>query len=642
MAMNRDDQALWDQIADEAVRYIDERADERGASEYRVRYADILGKNNYANRDFETLVDAMFDGFRNIEEEYARSNDRLEDFLPKAVADVVDGHFANSLLSNRRTADELDNRTYGEMEDMVKLYKDLLGGRGRGGGGRGDRDRGGRDAGRGGRDERGGSGYSRGGRQERPTRTENLGRTSGGGGGWRNQKAARTKVAAGDHWAEQARDAREGSDREDDRQVEERRPAATKPLVADSPLAPVESRPVLEGPDYTKARPHDEFLQDGEHWKVASKSDWKIPFDYQNPMASVPKMYDVRTEIKYHVKNADGKVREEIVQVNDDNRYLAHEGMQQPERYQSTRRNTPAVSLSGGKVADTTDVLNKVDATPAVTNLQESLGALERTQFEIGENGAPLGETINGLVFNTRVKMVAGKDEQRLNICYRHTALIATSWEQEELIKRIYGAHNLSAAAQAMRDLKADFDITIWNELNKRFSDLVLRSVRYQFQHNSVKALSFANDWEKLIKHLEGTKGEGFASDFAQRTSYIIPMACAIAGRDDLSAFTEQPEGADPVPCVVFLDSTAIVSIDSTLDALGVGKQLLELESGASITAQADAGLCNVVRGMYNKLDEKAPSPGATRVYLDTNDGGLLELIPFAVRKESFILAAAK
>jgi hypothetical protein len=635
MAMTRDEQALWDGIADEAVRYIDERADERGASELRVRYAEILGKNNYANRDFEALIDSMFDGFRNIEEEYARSNDRLEDFLPKAVQDVVDGHFANSVLSNRRTADELDNRTYAEMEDMVKLYKDLLGGRSRGGG-RGDR---------GGRDERGGSGYSRGGRQERSRSTENLGRTSGGGGGgWRNQKAARTKVAAGDHWAEAARDARDTDDREEaSRQVEEvRRPAAAKPLIADSPLAPVESRPVLEGPDYTKARPHDEFLQDGEHWKVASKSGWAIPFDYQNPLASVPKLYDVRTQIKYHVKNVDGKVREELVKVNDDNRYLAHEGMQQPERYHSTnRRATPAVSLSGAKPAAGDDDLNQVDVKPVVTNLQESLGNLDRNQFEIGENGAPLGETLNGLVFNTRVKMVAGKDAQRLNICYRHTALIATSWEQEALIQRIYGSNNLSAAAQSLRDLKGDFDVTIWNELNKRFSDLVLRAVRFQFQHNSVKAMSFANDWEKLIKHLEGTKGEGFASDFAQRTSYIIPMACAIAGRDDLSAFTELPEGQE-APCVVFLDSTAIVALDSTLDALGLGKQLLEMETGASITAQADAALNTVVRGLYSKLDDKAPSAGATRVYLNTNDGAILELIPFAARKENFILAVVK
>jgi hypothetical protein len=640
--MTRDEQALWDGIADEAVKYIEERADERDASELRERYADILGKNNFANRDFEALIDSMFDNFRNIEDEYARPDDRLQDFLPKAVSDVVDGHFANSVLSNRRTADDLDNRTYGEMEDMVKLYKDLLGGRGRGSRDRG-RD-GGRDGGRGGRggrDERGGSGYSRGGRQERPGRTENLGRTSGGssGGGWRNQRAARTKVAAGDHWAEAARDAAEGAREEDLR--EERRPSAAKALVADSPIhPPIESRPVLEGPDYTKARPFDEFTQDGEHWKVATKSGWKIPFDYQNPLASVPKLYDVRTEIKYHVMNADGKVREEIVKVTEDNRYLAHEGQMQPERYQSTRRSAPGISLSGTKSVEGEDNLKAVDAKPSVTNLQEALGNLPADQFDVGDAGAPLGETINSLVFNTRVKMFPGKEAQRLNMCYRHTAIMATSWEQEELVKRIYGSNNLSAAAQSLRDMQSEFDPAIWAELNKRFSDLVLRAVRFQFQHNSVKAMSFANDWEKLIKHLESTKGEGFASDFAQRTSYIIPMACAIAARDDLSAFTEQPDV--DLPCVVFLDSTAIVCLDSTLDLLGVGRQLLNMEGGASITAQADQGLNNVVRGLYNKLDNKAPSPGATRVFINTNDGAVLEVIPFAVRKENFILVAAK
>jgi very-short-patch-repair endonuclease len=636
--MTRDEQALWDGIADEAVKYIDERADERDASDLRIRYADVIGKNNFANRDFESLIDSVFDNFGAIEEEYARSNDRLADFLPKAIADIVDGHFANSVLGNRRTADDLDNRTFREMEDMVKLYKDLLGGRSRGGR---DRGRGGRDD----RDNRGGTGYSRGGRSDRGDRgrTENLGRTSSGsGGGWRNQRAARTKVAAGDHWAEQARDAAEARETEEVVREESRRPAAAKPIVADSPIhPPVETRPLLEGPDYTKARPHDEFLQDGEHWKVASKSGWKIPFDYNNPLASVPKLYDVRTHIKYHVKNADGKVREEIVKVTQDNRYLAHEGQMQPERYQSeNRRNTPAVSLSGPKVTDAGDDLNEVDAKPQVTNLGESLGRLPTDQFNIGENGAPLGETINGLVFNTRMKMYPGKDAQRLNICYRHTAQMVSSWAQEDLVKRIYDSNNLSAAAQALRDLKADFDVALWNELNKRFSDLVLRAVRFQFQHNSVKAMSFANDWEKLIAHLETTKGEGFASDFAQRTSYIIPMACAIAAREDISAFTEQPD-AD-LPAVVFLDYTAVIGLDSTLDLLGVGRQLLEMETGASITQTTDASLSTVVRGLYNKLDEKAPSTGACRVFINTNDGAVLELIPFAARKENFILVAAK
>lgn len=638
MSMTRDEQALWDGIADEAVKYIDERADERDASELRVRYADILGKNNFANRDFEALIDSVFDNFSTIEEEYARANDRLGDFLPKAIADVVDGHFANSVLSNRRTADDLDDRTYREMEDMVKLYKDLLGGR-RGGGRDRGRDRGGRDD----RDNRGGSGYSRGGRGGDRGRTENLGRTSSGsGGGWRNQRASRTKVAAGDHWAEQARDAAEANRAEEVTREESRRPAPTKPIVADSPIhPPVDTRPLLEGPDFTKARPYDEFMQDGEHWKVASKSGWKIPFDYTNPLASVPKLYDVRTEIKYHVKNADGKVREEIVKVNNDNRYLAHEGMQQPERYHSeNRRSTPAVSLSGAKATDAGDELNAVEAKPQVSNMAESLGRIATDQFDIPENGAPLGETINALVFNTRLKMFPGKDAQRLNICYRHTALMATSWAQEDLVKRIYESNNLSAAAQAMRDLKGDFDVSLWNELNKRFSDLVLRAVRFQFQHNSVKAMSFANDWEKLIKHLESTKGEGFASDFAQRTSYIIPMACAIAAREDLAAFTEQPDV--DLPCVVFLDYTAIVALDSTLDLLGVGRQLLEMETGASITKTADADLAMVVRGLYNKLDDKAPSAGACRVFFNTNDGAVLELVPFAARKENFILVAAK
>lgn len=639
MALSRDDQALWDLLADEAERVIEDRARDRDP--LRERYADILGKNGYQNRDFSALVDSMFNSFDTIEREYARSDDHIEDFLPLAVEDIVDGHFANSVLSNRRTADDLPDDIYREMQDAVDRYKDLMGGRGRSSRySRDDRDR--RD-----RRDRGGSGYSRGGSRERSS-SRDLGRerSSSSGGGWRNRSKGTRRAASGDAWSAVAREATEVQEAEERRMEEVRRPAsvraASEVVAAVEPAAP--AKPVLEGPDYTKARPHDSFWRDGEQWVVASKSGWHIPFDFNNPVASVPKMYDVRTQIKYHVKNADGVVREEIVKVTDDNRYLAHEGLAHPDRYHSTgRRNTPAVSLGGAK-PQADDELNDVKTESTVTVLRDALGALPSDQFAVSENGAPLGETLTGLVFNTRVKMASAEapEQQRLNICYRYTPIVVSSWGQEELVKRVFESHNLAAAANQMRDLKSQFDIAVWETLNKRFSDLVLRAVRFQFQHNSVKALSFANDWEKLIAHLEKTKGEGFASDFAQRTAYIIQLACAIADRADLPAFTELPAEQD-VPVIVFMDLTAIVALNGTLDSLGIGKVIYDMETGVSITGAADQQLANTVRHIYSRLDNEVASfAGGCRLYLSTLDGATLEIIPFAAKKENFILSVVK
>lgn len=645
MALSRDDQVLWNAIADEAERVIEDRARDRDPM--RERYADILGKNRFSNRDFDNLVDMIFGAFGAIEREYARSDDRLEDFLPIAVEDIVDGHFANSVLSNRRTADDLDDDTYRDMQDAVDKYKDLMGGRGRSSRysrDDRDRDRGGRDRG-----GRGGSGYSRGGDRER-TSSRDLGRerSSSGGGSWRNRSKGSTRAASGDGWTAMARETAEVNEAEARREAEVRRPAS--PVQAASavrtvpaePVAP--SRPALEGPDYTKPRPHDSFWENGEHWVVASKSTWKVPFDFNNPLASVPKLYDVRTHVKYHVKNADGVVREEIVKVTDDNRYLAHEGLAQPERYHSTgRRNTPAVSLSGSKPVDE-DQLNEVQDKPKVTVLRDALGALPSEQFTVAEAGAPLGETLTGLVFNTRLKMARSTpaEAQRLNICYRYTPLVVSSWAQEDLVRRVFESNNLAAAANQMRDLKSQFDINLWETLNKRFSDLVLRAVRYQFQHTAVKALSFATDWEKLIGHLESNKGEGFASDFAQRTAYIIQLACAISDRADLPAFTELPK-EEQVPVVVFMDLTAVIALDGTLDSLGIGRVIYDMETGVSITGAADQQLANTVRHIYGRLDaEVASCSGGCRLYISTLDGATLEVIPFAAKKENFILSVVK
>lgn len=205
---------------------------------------------------------------------------------------------------------------------------------------------------------------------------------------------------------------------------------------------------------------------------------------------------------------------------------------------------------------------------------------------------------------------------------------------------KVFASVNLAQAAIQMRELKSEFDITIWNELNKRFSDLVLRAVRYQFQHIAVKTLSFANDWEALIAHLETARGEGFASDFAQRTAYIVPAACTIAARSDLGEFTDMP-GTD-IPCVVFMDMLGMICVDTTMDLLGLGNQLKVQESGASVTQTSDANLCTTIRSIYDKLDGKAVSSGACRVYFNTVDGQMVEIIPFAARKENFILALHK
>ena len=647
MALSRDDQVLWDAIADEAERVIEERA--RNRDEMRERYADILGKNNYSNRDFDGLIDSIFGAFDNIEREYARKDDRLDDFLPLAVEDIVDGHFANSVLSNRRTADDLDDDTFRDMQDAVDKYKDLLGGRGRSSRySRDDRDRGGRGD-RDSRRERGGSGYSRsgGGRDRERASSRDLGRERSGssGGSWRNRTKGSARAASGDGWGALAGEVAEVNEAEARREEAARRPAASVVAASEVRSAPVApARPALDGPDYTKARPHDSFWENGEHWVVASKSDWKIPFDFSNPLNSVPKLYDIRTHVKYLVKNADGVVREEIVKVTDDNRYLMHEGLAQPERYHSTgRRSTPAVSLGGTKVVEE-DQLNEVADKPKVTVLRDALAALPVDQFAVAEAGAPLGETLTGLVFNTRVKMATATppDAQRLNICYRYTPIVVSSWAQEDLVKRVFESNNLAAAANQMRELKTQFDIQLWEALNKRFSDLVLRAVRFQFQHNAVKALSFANDWEKLVSHLEATKGEGFASDFAQRTAYIIQLACAIAQRADLGAFTELPEGSE-VACVVFMDLSAIIALDGTLDSLGIGNVITSMETGASITGAADQALATAVRHIYGRLDsEVASCAGGCRVYINTLDGATLEVIPFAAKKENFILTAVK
>jgi len=636
MSLTREEQTIWDAIADEAVAVIEDR--ERDGDRLRRKYGDVMSKGDFRNRDFESLVNLCFEAFPVIEDKYARDGDRLSDFLPKAIEDIVDGHFANSVLSNRELERDLDDRTYNEMQDAVDRYKDLVRGRGGRDRGYGRDDRGGRGRDR---DDRGGTGYSRGGRGGRDDRnSRDIGREArNAGGGWRNRGSGQ-RASVGDGWVATAREAAAAQEVEvrQDAATPTPPPAAAAPAPA--PVAP--SRPALDGPDFTKARPYDDYWMKGEHWIVAHKSPWTLAWDDQNPLASVPKLYDIRTHVKYHVQSQDGKVREELIKMSQDARYLMHDQMAQPDRYQSTQpRAGHSVSLSGQKIEQGEDKLNDVPSKPKATYLHDVLNGIPLPQFNVDpQTGAPLAETLQGLVFNTRVKMFGNEDAQRLNVGFRTTALVASGWKQEELINQVGQSHNLAAAATKMNELKAEFDPVIWDTLNKRFSELTLRAVRFQFQHASVKALSFASDWQKLIDHLHTQKGEGFASDFAQRTSYIVAMACTLADRGDLPGFMDR-EGVE-IPAVVFLDQIAMIAIEGSMDDLGFGNAIQKQETGVSITANADQELNAAVRHVYNKLDGNATSSGACRVYFNTSDGQLLELVPFAARKENFILVAVK
>lgn len=219
------------------------------------------------------------------------------------------------------------------------------------------------------------------------------------------------------------------------------------------------------------------------------------------------------------------------------------------------------------------------------------------------------------------------------------TPIVASGWNQLDLIQEIHETGNLSAAAEKMKQLKPLFDEPIWNELNKRFSQLVIRAVTYQFQLPGITNFSFADHWPNLLKWYDGKRDAAETAHFAKRASYIVGVACQHIGKMEVKDVLEDLAGNEPPPTVVFADFYLVASVKASLDQIGIGKQLKQSKTGVIITQQSNQRIRSSLVSLFQAADAKLDSNTRIRVCIATSDNSLVEIVPYAGRQENFILA---
>lgn len=625
------DERLWNQLADLAESYI---VSKERTSDLRGRYLDVMSENKWANRNFENLVTLTYESLDVLERKLARQGDRDEDWFPDAIVLMVDGHFANSVLSNKAVSDELTQREYDGMMAALDDFKDMTERGGRRGRGREERTAGGfggssRDTSR-----------DRGGRE--------VGRPASTGG--RISRTSRpAQAAVGDHWAhigDLGNDAAPEPQRT--REVEQDRRYAPEieieRAVQSQPSAPKEFH--IDGPDYTKARPHDRFWRGGEQWELAHLSKWKLTGDGVDLETAVPTLYDCNAFIKYYVMDAEGNVREEFVEVTDDTRYAAHEILNRSDD-QPVAVKPASSGFSRQQLVQGTDGADL--ERPFVPNARAKMvDLIDEIDAELMQlrNSQPI-DSLHGATFNTRARMSAEKQTARVDLHLLRTPIVTTNFDQIDLIEQIYNTNSLAGAQEKLNELKPKFDLPVWETLNQRFSDFLLRALRYQFQYNEVLKLNFSKSYDKLLGKLTQDRGAEFTAQFAQRAGYITDLATGHFAKADVAGYTEDLFEHElyraqniEVPVVAFVDFVAMTAFNCTLDQLGIGRQLENAETGVVINATENRELNDSLRKLYQTLDKACPAPAKVRVYLSTSDNRLIEVLPYANRTDVFILAA--
>lgn len=621
--MSNDDK-LWNFIADAAEYHIKKSASK---SKLREDYAYIMSENRYRNKEFEQLVTDACSCVHNLERKYARQNDKPEDWLTEGTEAFVDGHFAYSVISDRRISDQLTDREYNDMKAAAEDLQDLMSRNERSSYRRDDR----REPGR----ER--SMHSMGSRDlGRASRgAVHTGRQSDRGAAGASGWDALSNLGAG---GDTAREVNEPAPAREERYVVPTVEAALTPRqeTRQEPRQHIN----IEGPDYRETRPYDRFMRHGEEWVLAALSTWKLTGD-GDLLTVVPKLYNCNTHIKYHVKDTDGKVREEFDPVTEDNRYAAHENLHRA----IDEPVPPKAASSGFTRAALQNNLNEGISGEFLpqkeTLLHELLQDVDPDQFDLRRSN-PV-DSITGAVFSSRAALTASKDRARVDLHLLRTPIVASKPGQIDLIEKVYNTNSLAGTQEMLNTLKPEFDQAVWGALNKRLGDFLLRAATYQFQFNEVTKLNFSKHYIKYLGDMENLRGAEPTAMFAQRIGYVCDLATGHFAEADVADYTsdlyELKEG-ETVPMVSFVDFIAMVSLDCTLDDLGIGSQLDDQEKGAVVQPTGNRKLYDALRSLYGNLDGKVPAPGKVRIYLSTSDNRLIEVLPYAARTDAFILAA--
>lgn len=632
---------LWEDVAEIAMDYIEAKAE--GRNELREVYRDQLSRNRWRNDGFNALIDtacAVIDFYAERHERRTRSEAEL---IERCVEDFIDGHFAKSCLADRRTSRELPDDIYRDMQRAADDCDDAIdwaeeqsrrGGRGR----RDDRDDRDRHSRRGGRDDR----HER--RSYRHDRDDRDYRRDDRRGYGRREE--RESVEMGIDALLSAEPAPRPSRNRDIEETRERqRPHRDDPIP--EPAAPVREREReeprreasrVEGPDYTKARPYDDFWISGEHYVAAHKCDWSLTPIEGDPLSHLPKLYNVNENIKYKVKDVHGNVREELIQVTDDNRYLAHELLADP---QAVQKPVGGISLKRRQNNDEGIDLKQEDVAPKkATSLTDCLGDIPKPELDMENDSLQISDSTIAANFVARRHLTEAGGAARMKYFMLRTPLIAKSFDQFDLIDEVQKSTTLAQAAEKMRELKERFEEPIWNELNKRFTELVLRAVRFQFQVTGIRSMSFADDWGKLIDFITKKRGAEFAAEFARRTNGIVNQACARISREEAAEHLDDlVDKNQNIPVILFVDFLAVIAVDAKIDDLGIGKQLDHANDGAVVTGASDPDLDTALRVIKRGVDAVIPQPCKARIIISSADNRMVEVYPYSERQGNYIFA---
>ncbi len=533
-------------------------------NEFRDMYWNMMSERNWANKEFDRLVNEVTDFVYLIVDSYS-ANTRFDTVVTEAVEKWVMMDLADLVLNDRSI--QLERRMERDLQDLAHERAGYI-----------------REMKRMADEERRGSRDTRDRRDSRDSRAPARG--SAGGGGWgrgsRGDDRDNTRTTGFASRGRRVEEPRESRSEEREEPLVRGRTGRTVSDTVDEPVR--ESRPAraeqtlkpsnIEGPDFTLARPYDQFWIAGECWRPAYQVEgdgtWSLVPSKGEAFALFGTAYDPRKKMRFLVLNPkENTVREELKDMSRDSDYLRHE---LNSRQNQTRRHT---SNDNPRLVQT-----EGQAFVAPSSLKEEALAILRAS-----NGScmPVGDSIIVTGSREDAETVAQFAHMRANgrngvsvLSYNVTTPVMVT--DNTNIERLYdvgGSINLTDASERMRACKDKVDPGAWEFVNERLSKLVTDVARNRFGI-AVTLHNFADSYPALVEHLR-KKDEAMTQKFALYTRFIPAKCCTMMSADDARTWLIDTLGISEAdfdaqkPTVLCYENYATVGVvDFTLGDMGV------------------------------------------------------------------------
>lgn len=473
----------------------------------REEYWKMMSQREWKNREFENLVWGACD-FLVVAMLRADRRTNEKEVAVDVAQEWIKYDLANLLAEDREWGSMVDDDMYHkakqlnrDRESLIRDIKRTLDEEER----RNDRGGRGRDFDRSVREER-----SRdvGRRDSGPRPGERFANNRGNGGSATTQRRSGLAAVAETQASAQRREPAREEPREQPRARDEGRRYQDEPAPSQT-RADRYNMPKLDGPDFTLARPYDEFVQDGEIWVPAHLSGWTVTWDQVHPFETA---FNPEKQMRFHVKGTDGTVREEFLDMTREMDYLRHE-VRVPKGGQPPRQR------------DISNYAGVDEGNPPPAEMPtESARVVAASRLPIRQiyDAVSTTESIESAEIHAQFK----GSLQGPGVYVHSYALvrpIPTNLKRYPAIENLSSATNLTDLAERMQAAHEEADGAIWDFLDERFRSAVQKVARNVF---GIKVTfdNFTGSYKQFINWLKEKKGEAFARDFSKRTAELVPV----------------------------------------------------------------------------------------------------------------------